>query len=185
MILLSLGLILFLVPHLWREIGLRRVLLAALPSEGAYKGLFSLVTFLGLGLIIWGMSVAPFSMVWQPKFELRWLSHLIMLPALILVAAGNLPMSHSRMILRHPMLLGVLLWSLAHLWSNGDLASALLFGSFGLWSIIKISTLRHQAQGARKPHVAWDLIALLLGLLMYGLIFTFHGQLFGVGLTVV
>ena len=83
------------------------------------------------------------------------------------------------------MLLGVLLWSLAHLWSNGDLASALLFGSFGLWSIIKIITLRHQAREPKKPHVGWDLIALVLGLILYGLIFTFHGQLFGVGLTVV
>jgi uncharacterized membrane protein len=184
-ILLSIGLILFLFPHLWREVGLRPALLRALPSEAAYKALFSLVTFLGLGLIIWGMTVAPFTMVWQPLFELRWVSHFIMLPALILVAAGNLPMSHLRMLLRHPMLLGVLLWSLAHLWANGDLASLLLFASFALWSMVKIFTLRHQARQPRKPSIVWDLIALVTGVVLYLLIFIFHGQLFGVGLTLV
>lgn len=183
MIQLSLGLFLFLFPHLWREFGLRTTLLQALPSEGAYKGLFSLVTFAGLGLIIWGMSVAPFTMVWQPPFEWRWLSHVLMLPALVLTVAGNLPMSHLRMVLRHPMLLGVLLWALAHLWANGDLASLLLFGSFAVWSGIKIFALWHAPRPPRNPRLAWDLIALVLGLVLYGLIFTFHGQLFGVGLT--
>jgi len=182
-ILLSLGLILFLFPHLWREFGLRPVLLRTLPSEGAYKGLYTLVSFLGLGLIIWGMGSAPFTMIFQPAFEWRWLSHLLMLPAFILVAAGNLPMSHVRMVLHHPMLLGVLLWAVAHLWANGDLASLLLFGSLGLWSAVKVFTLRHQARQPRNPHIGWDLIALVVGLVLYGLVFTFHGQLFGVGLT--
>lgn len=184
MTLLVAGLILFLFPHVWRELGLRTPIMAHFPSEGAYKGVFSLLSLAGLVLIIYGKSVAAFTMIWEPVFEMRWLSHLLMLPALILVSAGNLPMSHLRMSLRHPMLLGVLLWGIAHLWANGDLASLLLFGSFSLWSFWKLVSLHHQPRPPKQPRFAWDIIALVTGLVLYGLIFIYHGQLFGVGLTI-
>ena len=63
---LVLGLILFMAPHLLREFGLRQGLKDALPSEGAYMGLYSLVSLAGLGLIIWGKAISPFQMIWQP-----------------------------------------------------------------------------------------------------------------------
>ena len=178
------GLIVFMLPHLLRELGLRQRLRDALPSESAYMGLYSLVTLAGLGLIIWGKSIAPFQMVWQPVFEWRPLSLMLMIPAMICVVAGNLPLSHLRKLLRNPMLVGVLLWSLAHLWSNGDLASMLLFGSFALWSAIKIITLRHVADvESRPPSYMWDIISILAGFTMYVIVGLYHGQLFGVGIS--
>lgn len=185
MVLLNTGLLLFLFPHLWRELGLRNKLINQLASESAYKGVYSLLSLVGLALIIYGKSQAPFIMIWQPLFEWRWLSNLIMLPALMLVMAGNLPMSHFRMTLRHPMLLGVCLWGLAHLWANGDLASMLMFGSLTLWAALKFFTLHKQPRPPKSPRLVWDVLVILLGMLLYGLIFTFHGHLFGVGLSVV
>ncbi|GIT63622.1 MAG: hypothetical protein Ct9H300mP22_0220 [Gammaproteobacteria bacterium] len=79
--------------------------------------------FFGLGLIIWGKSIAPFVMIWEPPFELRYLSSIFMIPVFILAVAGNIPMSFLRWQLRNPMLLGVIIWGVAHLWANGDLAS--------------------------------------------------------------
>ena len=111
--------------------------------RGAYMGLTSLVSLAGLGLIIWGKSISPFQMVWQPIYEWRsLLALMLMIPALICVVAGNVPLSYLRKLLRNPMLLGILLWSLSHLWANGDLASILLFGSFALWSTIKLFSMR-------------------------------------------
>jgi len=185
MTLLIIGLFVFLFPHFWRELGLRDKLINQIASENTYKGIFSLLSLAGLLLIIYGKAQAPFIMVWQPLFEWRWLSHLFMLPALVLVMAGNLPMSHFRMGLRHPMMLGVALWGIAHLWANGDLASMLLFGSFTLWSLIKFVTLHSQPRPLKQPRVVWDVIVILFGLALYGLIFTYHGQLFGVGLSVI
>ncbi|MEX0964555.1 MAG: NnrU family protein [Pseudohongiellaceae bacterium] len=183
MAVLVLGLIIFLAPHLLRELGLRQNLKQALPWESAYKGLYSLVTFAGLALIIWGKSLAPFLMIWQPIYELRSLSLMLMIPALICLVAGNVPLSHLRKLLRNPMMVGVLLWSLSHLWSNGDLASILLFGSFGLWSLIKIFSLRKVVDvHSRSPSVIWDIISLLGGLALYAIIGLYHGQLFGVGI---
>lgn len=183
MTLLSLGLLLFFFPHLWRELGLRKQLLWRLPSETSYKVIYSLLALSGLALIIIGKANAPFQMLYQPVFGLRWVSHLLMLPALILVVLGNLPTSHLKHGLRHPMLLGVAFWGLAHLWANGDIASTLLFGTFTGWSLLKLFTLHHQARPAKRPRLIWDLIGLVLGLVLYGLIFTYHGQLVGVGLT--
>lgn len=180
---LILGLILFIAPHLLREVGLRRKLIDALPSKGAYMGLYSIVSLLGLGLIIWGKSLAPFQMVWQPIFEWRSLSLMLMIPALICLVAGNVPLSHLRKLLRNPMLVGVLLWSLAHLWSNGDLASVLLFGSFAIWSGIKIISLYSVADvDSKSPSFVWDIISLLFGLALYAVLGLYHGELFGVGI---
>lgn len=184
MTVLVLGSILFFLPHLLREFGLRQRLKDALPSEGAYRGLYSLTALAGLALIIWGKSLAPFQMVWQPVYEWRSLSLMLMIPALICVVAGNTPPSYLRRFLRNPMLVGVLLWSLSHLWANGDLASILLFGSFALWSCIKIFSLRNVVDVESKaPTLIWDIISLLLGLGLYTVIGLYHGELFGVGIS--
>ena len=186
MLILTLGLILFFVPHLSRELGVRQRLLDAAPGRGAYLGLYSLVTLTGLGLIIWGKAVSSFIMVWQPLFELRYISHVLMLPSFMLVFAGNLPVSYTRKYLRNPMLLGVTLWGIAHLWSNGDLASMLLFGSFALWAGFKFIALGFE-KGAitARPSLLWDVIAFFAGLVVYVVVSLFHGQLFGVGLAYV
>ena len=101
--------------------------------------------------------MARFDVVAQPRYELRYMSHVIMLPALVLLVAGNVPASHIRKQLRNPMLLGVVFWGLAHLWSNGDLAFTLLFGGFTLRGLIQFISLVLVVAPASKP-------AALLGL---------------------
>lgn len=162
------------------------MLLAQLPSEGAYKGLYSLLALAGLVLIAVGKGQSDFVMIWEPRFELRSISHVIMIPVFILIVAGNIPLSNLRKNLRNPMMLGTCLWGLAHLWSNGDLASILLFGSFTLWSGFKFVAMGlHQGSIQGPASVLWDGIALIAGLVLYGTIAIFHGQLFGVGLSFV
>lgn len=179
---LVLGLILFFTPHLLREFGLRQPLKDALPSEGAYMGLYTLISLAGLGLIIWGKSLSPFQMIWQPIYEWRSLSLMLMIPSLVCVVAGNVPLSYLRKLLHNPMLVGILLWSLSHLWSNGDLASMLLFGSFAIWSSLKIFTLYSVVDvQSKSPAFIWDIISLLVGLGLYVVIGLYHGELFGVG----
>ncbi len=178
------GLVLFFLPHLFRELGLREKLIARLNSENAYKGIYSLLALAGLALIIVGKGQSEFVMVWEPRFELRQISHILMLPALLLVVAGNLPTSRLRAAVRNPMMLGTLLWGIAHLWSNGDLASILLFGGFALWSGFKFVSLGiHNGPVTSTPSQLWDGIAVVIGLVLYGLIAIFHGELFGVGLS--
>ena len=187
MLVLSLGLALFILPHLFREFGLREKLRNELLGVPAYMAVYSLLALLGLGLVIWGKSISPFVMIWEPIFELRYISSILMTPAFILVAAGNIPMSYIRWQLRNPMLLGVCIWGLAHLWANGDLASMLLFGSFTLWSGLKFVTLRGNVESTVVPELSWlwrDLIAVVAGAVLYFIVYISHGQLFGVGLAI-
>ena len=106
----------------------------------------------------------------------------MMIPSLIFLVAGNLPTSGIKCWAGHPMLLGTALWSLAHLWSNGDLASIMLFGCFGLWSFAKFFLL---PRGARLDSIGnrWDAVALTGGLAAYVVIVALHGPLFGVGIS--
>lgn len=168
-----------------REMTIRQSIIDTAPSVNAYKAVYSLATLTGLGLIIWGKSTATFIMVWQPYYELRYLSLLLMLPAIILVVAGNLPLSVMKRTLHHPMLLGVAIWGLAHLWSNGDLASMLLFGSFTLWSLVKIFALGKVNAVTENDSISgllvWDVIATAAGGVVCLLLVAYHGQLFGVG----
>ena len=187
MIALVAGLILFIAPHLFRETGARARLLRRLPSESAYKGLFTLLVASGLILIAWGKSNAEFTMIWQPPFQYQHFSFWLMAPACVLLMAGNLPQSLVKRELRNPMLLGVVLWSMAHLWTNGDLASVTLFGALGLWALVKyISLWRLQPiEGEFKAGwLLWDALALLGGFLLFATLVLWHGELFGVGLNV-
>lgn len=184
MLLLTLGLGLFIGTHLLREFGLRDSVLRRL-GAGPYRLSYSLVTAAGLVLIVVGKSGSPFIMLWQPVYELRYITHFLMLPATILVVAGNLPMSHLRYNLQHPMLIGTMIWGGAHLWANGDLASVVLFSSLALWALIKMTALLMRPAADRKPPLLrWDVIAVVCGFLLYVLIIIYHGQLFGIGLTI-
>jgi uncharacterized membrane protein len=186
MLTLLLGIALFFAPHLLRELGLRDALVNRLGSVRAFKGIYSLMSVAGIGLMVIGASTSPFIMLYEPLYQYKFFSHIMMLPAAILVLAGNLPMSHIRANVRNPMLAGITLWGLAHLWSNGDLASLLLFGSFTLWAAFKFYALRRNAlKVSVAPKAFWDIVALITGLSLYLALSTFHGQLFGVGLNFV
>jgi uncharacterized membrane protein len=177
------GLVLFIGVHLLREFSLRDAAIARL-GVNYYRLAYSLIAVIGLGLIIWGKSSAPFVMLYQPKYEFITPSHIAMLPAFVLVMAGNLPVSHIRRHTVHPMLIGTAIWGGAHLWANGDLASVLLFGSIGLWAIIKFfSLLKVKPLAAKTASFTWDVVAIFLGFCLYGLVLVYHGQLFGIGLT--
>ena len=90
--------------------------------------------------------------------------------------------THIRAVLRHPMLLGVLLWAIAHLLSNGDLRSVVLFGAFAGYSVIDLISVL--ARGKRPstekpPRLAMDGVAIVGGLVAASLFTYFHAALFG------
>jgi uncharacterized membrane protein len=182
MIILIIGLVVFTGIHLSRELGFRDTGIARF-GAGGFRLIYSLVALSGLILIIWGKASAGFVQLYEPAYELRYISHLLMIPAFILVVAGNLPASYIRQQTLHPMLLGTAIWGGAHLWANGDLASVLLFGSFVLWSLVKVVSLTRSSKGpSGKPAVIWDLGAVVIGFLAYSTVLIYHGQLFGIGL---
>jgi uncharacterized membrane protein len=159
-------------------------------NKAAYSTLFSIGIIVSLLLIVHGKSSADFVQIWVPPFDMRFLTHIVMIAASVLFFAGNLPHSYTRELIVHPMLAGVILWGCAHLISNGDLASMLLFGLLPLWAIVKIVSLETGKAGKQNPHqkkspsIVWDAATIILGMIAYSIFLVFHGQLFGFALGV-
>ncbi len=184
------GLVLFLGVHSVSIVSpLGRQQLARQMGEAGYKGLYTLVSFVGLGLIVWGYGLAreaPVLLYTLPT-GFRHLAALLMLPVFVLLLAAYLPGRIQRAA-KHPMLLSVKLWALAHLLANGTLADVLLFGGFLAWAVAdRISVKRRAAAGLMRSapalpgSAANDAIALVGGLVLYAVnVLWLHGRLFGV-----
>ena len=92
---------------------------------------------IGLAIIIYGYGqyhAHELIQVWSPPAFMRHITEGLMLFAVIFFTAAFIP-SHIKAKLKHPMLAGVKTWALAHLLSNGDLGSILLFGAFLAWGV--------------------------------------------------
>jgi uncharacterized membrane protein len=187
MTMLILGLILFLGMHGFTMLrGPRAALLGRL-GEGGYKGLYTVVSLLGFGLMIWGYGAyraGGYIPVWNPPTWLRHLSALVMLPALPLLFSAY-AQGFVKARLKHPMILAVKTWALAHLLANGDLGSILLFGGFLVWSVAAFMSMRRRTDAEAKtfvPNPGQDAAAILGGLIAYAaLVFGLHRWLIGVG----
>ena len=181
MTLLVAGLALFIVLHLVPSVPPLRAGLVAGMGEKRYRGAFSALAFAGLALIVWGYSAAPFEPVYSPPDWGRQAAMWLAPAALVLFAAANMP-THIRSVVHHPMLLGLLLWALAHLAANGDLRSLLLFGSLAGFSVV--AAVSAVARGKRPPadkapRLAMDAAALASGLVAAAVFAYFHAALFG------
>ncbi len=189
MLLLVVGLVLFLGAHgvsivapRWRLAMIDRL------GAGPWKGIYAVVSAVGLVVLIVGYGIARREPVvlYTPPAGLRHLALLLMVPAFTLFIASYLPGRISRAT-KHPQLLSVKIWATAHLIANGTLADVVLFGAFLAWAVAdRISVKRrpaveeHQVPGA-PPSPYNDAIAVVVGLAVY-VVFLFwaHRLLIGV-----
>jgi len=110
------------------------------------------------------------------------LSSVLVLGGLILFFASQLN-GHLKRITRHPQMTGTILWAGAHLLTNGDSRSVVLFGSLAAWALFEIVMINRR-DGTRSGPVAasgkFDLIAIVIGGVAFAVVGHFHMQLFGV-----
>jgi len=179
MTLLISGMIIFYGVHLLPLFELKNKIINRIGKK-PYMGIFALISALGLGLMIYGKSTADFISVWQPISGAHWVPLILMWPAFILLVWAEIPCSIKRT-LRHPMLLGVLLFSISHLFANGDLATVLLIGSLGVYAVLTMLRLGFQKQETQRPLSTprWNALGIALGTISYGLAFAFHQQITG------
>ncbi|MEZ5773417.1 MAG: NnrU family protein [Hyphomicrobiaceae bacterium] len=186
MSLLVAGLAVFFAIHLVPTAPALRARMQAMMGEGGYKLVFSLISVAGLAAVVVGYGAArPVSPdIWYPPAWTRHLTMGLMVIAMILLAAAYVP-SRIRDRVRHPMLAAIKTWALAHLLTNGDLASMVLFGSFlGYGVFDRISVKRRGDRGPlgdRQGTARGDVIAIVAGLVVYGLfVARLHEWLIGV-----
>ncbi len=182
------GLVIFLGLHSVRIVadGWRTRRLAQL-GEGAWKGVYSVASIVGFGLICWGYGLArqqPMAL-WVPPVAMRHIAATLMLFSIVLLVAAYVPGNIIKAKLHHPMILGVKVWATAHLLANGNVADVLLFGSFLAWAVASFISARKRDRAAGTVYAAGrtapTIVTVLLGLAVYGGFVTYlHKWLIGV-----
>ena len=183
MTLLIAGLVLFIVTHLLRPVapGLRNAGIAALGKPG-WMALHGIVSLVSLALIVYGFIYARENdgamLYFPPAF--------MMAIASVCLAAGFLPAGHIRTKLKFPILVAIKIWALAHLLSNGESYSVLLFVTILAWAVIlRITLKRRIAAGETVLPVfvsaKYDIVSVVVGLALYAaIVFKLHEWLIGV-----
>ena len=152
MTLLIVGLALFLGLHSARIFadGARTALIGRF-GETVYKGLYSVLSLVGLVLVGqgYGDALANAGMVWDPPAATRHLALLLVPAGFVLVVAAYVPTGRIKVAVGHPMVAGVALWALGHLLANGETANVVLFGAFLVWAVADYaaSLARDRRQG--------------------------------------
>jgi uncharacterized membrane protein len=151
---LILGLIVFLGVHSirivaeeWRNRTKARI------GDRAWKGLYALVSTIGFSLIVWGFGIVrqqPFQL-WSVPVGMRHMASLLTLVSFVLLAAVYVPGNRIKAHVRHPMIIGVQIWALAHLVANANLGHVLLFGSFLVWSVLNFIAARARDHANTEP----------------------------------
>jgi len=165
------GLVLFLGVHsisivapAWRD-------RTAFRLGNAWRGLYSLVSIAGFILIIRGYGLARHGPVvlYATPFWTRYITPVLMLPVFPLILAPYFP-GRIKTALKHPMMIAVTLWAVAHLIVAGTLSDLLLFGGFLVWAITDIVSYRWRTQrpiATAPPMKLNDVIVVVLGLALY------------------
>ena len=186
LLVLVLGLVVMLGAHVFVTFRDARAGLMAKFGQNGYRALFSIVSIVGLALIVWGYGqyrAHEWIQIWSPPVFMRHITVGLMLFAVIFFTAAFIP-SHIKTKLKHPMLASVKTWALAHLLSNGDLGSILLFGGFLAWGVYARIAAKHRTDVVLPvAPTGWtnDIIVVVLGIVIYlALGYAFHPMVVGV-----
>ncbi|ACK52674.1 NnrUfamily protein [Methylocella silvestris BL2] len=186
MLILIVGLIVFLGVHVLTTMRETRVELIGRFGERTYKLAYAAASVVGFVLIVWGFSryrahgLIP---VWAPPEWTRHITMLLMWLAFIALAAMGKTPSRIRGWLRHPMLVAIKIWALAHLLVNGDLGGMILFCSFLAFAVYdRIAVKRRGDVGAPRlaEFTRADVVTLVGGTVAYVVMIFLHPILIGV-----
>jgi uncharacterized membrane protein len=195
-----------------------RARLTAALGRPLYLLAYGAISILLLGWLVAAAAQAPHLPLWERAAWQNLVPQILMLPACLLAAFGmgaagglslggrdSVPLDCARpgsaAITRHPLLWALLLWALAHLAPNGDLAHVILFGSFALtaalgmaafdrrtrrrlgeghWQeVVRATAFLPLARGARAPGLdrPWLRVAVALG--VYAALLLLHEPVIG------
>jgi uncharacterized membrane protein len=183
---LYLGALLFGGPHLFSTLlpGARDSVKASF-GEKAWKGFYSLVSLAGIIFFILAYRAMGNGVYGEPLYDVSPAArHVTMLAALlmfILLGASH-GKGYIKKAVRHPMSLGIALWSGAHLLANNERAVVWLFAT--LFVVAVTDLVFSLARGKKPDHVPQlksDIRAVVIGMVLYVVFLVgFHPYVLGV-----
>ena len=145
-------------------------------GSGPARGIIAGAIFLSIVLMVIGYRGSETVPVYAPFAGAGHLNNLLMIAAVICLGMGS-SKGRMRTWLRHPMLTGVVIWAVAHLLVNGDVASLILFGGIGFWAVTSIILINKQEGVWVRPaagSIAGDLKLLVISAVVFTVIVTIH-----------
>ncbi|MCF6326587.1 MAG: NnrU family protein [Devosiaceae bacterium] len=153
-------------------------------SKSVWMRSYTAISLIGFLLIVFGWGqfrpVAP--IVYDPPSWGRDATMSLVWLAFILFSIPRKKPGRILVIVKHPMVTGVILWSLGHLLVNGDLASVMAFGSFLAFALLsRFSKIVKGDEGIKFVSYRGDIIGVVGGTVLYAaFVLWAHFWLFGV-----
>ena len=141
-----LGLLLWSQAHFFKRLAPARH--AALGDRS--KKIVAVLIVISVVVMIFGYRMADFIPIWTPPAFLTGINNLLMLAAFFLIGMSATK-GRLKGWMRHPMLLAVKVWALAHLMVNGDLASIVLFGGMLAWAVMSVILINRAEPAYVRP----------------------------------
>ena len=172
MILLSAGVLLWSVAHLFK-----RIAHSARANLGAAgRPLMAVAILVSIIMMVIGYQSATMHFFWGRTVAMVGVNNLLVLLAVYLMAAsvGKTWITGK---VRHPQLTAVKSWAVGHLLVNGDVASLILFGGLLAWAVVSVILIGKQDG---KPALSVQTTALrevvtaIAAMLVYGAIAHVH-----------
>lgn len=176
MTLLILGLILWTAAHLFKRLapGVRGAMQDKMGD--ASKGVVALALVASVVLIVIGYRSADSEFLWGRSVATTGINNLMMLAAVALFGLGS-SKSRLRSKFRHPMLWGTVVWAVAHLLVNGDVASIILFGWIAVWALVEMQVI-NRSDETYVPYAGGsamgDARLAIIALVIYGILAGIH-----------
>lgn len=179
MIVLGLGVVLFALCHLTLAVPQANDALRARFGK-SYAASFGLLSLIPLALIILGWRMSAFVPVYDPPFWGRIATFVLVLVGFlclgVFIFRGSL-----RQRLRLPLAWAVVFWSVGHLFGNGDRASLVLFGGMLIYALAHLGLgLANNIRPSPVVRQGHDVISILVGIALYGVVAQSHALFTGV-----
>ena len=180
MLMLEAGVALWVFVHLFKHLALKtRAKLTRFLGATLSKSIIALVLLASIYLIVTGYKRAPVEIVFSLPFWSVYAAHGLMFLATIFVVMSFWG-GFLKHYFRHPLLLGVVIWTIAHMLVNGDVASLILFGGMWFWAVAEI-VLINRANKKWKPAprgpIREDVRLLIIALSVYAVVNGLHDML--------
>lgn len=174
MLILILGLLLWTGAHYFKRL---------MPDQRSALGkpgrlIITVAIVAALIMMIAGYRMAAFIPVWSPPTMFTGINNLAMLFALWVYgsSAAKGAKAWPAYKIRHPQLVAVKIWAIAHLLVNGDLASILLFGGLLAWAVGSVILINRNeptwtppAPAARPTYIRLTVITLAMFIIIAGI----------------
>ena len=182
MIVLGLGVLLFAVLHLVPALPDLKAAMVARTGQAAYGPLFGFSSIIALVLIVVGWRMSPFVPVYTPAAWGRYANFGLTLIAFLCLGVF-LFRGRLRQSLRFLMGIAVLLWGSGHLLANGDERGLILFIGMMIYAALHIGIgLANGSRPSADVRNGHDLLSLMAGLALYGVMTQLHPVLIGVSI---